>query len=305
MFLDLRTRTNSSNITSHNGIRCGDASYFRREWSWNDQSKLGTVILLQDKYRPNVDISRDGIRQLPLELLCELELIREKISAQGFNIVADDTLYQEPEYSYISQQEYTDLLEKRPDFISQFRFTTTEGEIDAKQLHERVVRGECVELTSVPKRNSFSVLRASNNLIKLLHIAYLQNLYDLHVHFDRSRTTLHISTKSTSEVGGYLRLLPPAFFLPPTPYVPYLTSTYKYTRLSCNIHHKLSQFLVTNCETLISKVPGLFYQIMISLAEDDVDSMIVKINNILDRMRNLPELGIVIATHLNLEQADF
>lgn len=305
LFLDLRNRTHCSSIVSHNGIRCGGASFFRRELGWKDESKLGTIILLQDRYRPEVDIARDGIRQLPLELMCELELIREKLQSQGFDVRADSQLSNENQYAYISQKEYMNLLKERPDFIERFSFMTTEGQIDNAQLRKKISQDGCIKLTGIPKRKSNSFYNDSNNLINFLRVAYLQDLYVLQVHFDRYRPMLFITAKSDMGHNNYPQLLPPALFLPTTQPVTYFTTQDTYCRVSCNINHKLSQFIVNNCEALECRVPGLFHEILRSISEDNSDLMITKVNDVLDRMRNLPDLGIDIDANIRLEKTDF
>ena len=80
-FLSVGEAKGIQNITAHNGIYCGDANIFIEGDSYHN---IGSILLLKDKYRPDVDISRDQIRRLSFEMACDLEIIYKQLEAQGF-----------------------------------------------------------------------------------------------------------------------------------------------------------------------------------------------------------------------------
>lgn len=54
--------TQMHGLVAYNGILCGDSRFFSLSDYWEY-----TVVLLHDKYRPKVDVARQGIRELSLE----------------------------------------------------------------------------------------------------------------------------------------------------------------------------------------------------------------------------------------------
>ena len=49
--------TQMHGIVAYNGILCGDSRFFSLSDYWEY-----TVVLLHDKYRPKVDVARQGIK---------------------------------------------------------------------------------------------------------------------------------------------------------------------------------------------------------------------------------------------------
>ena len=97
----------------------------------------------------------------------------------------------------------------------------------------------------------------------------------------------------------------PTFFLSTKKEITYLTTKSTSWRKTCNDSHRLSRFIIDNAEQLRSKVPGLFFEILRSLAEDDAKDVISVINDLLQRLRSLPDIGIVTPTDLQLCKDDF
>lgn len=100
-------------------------------------------------------------------------------------------------------------------------------------------------------------------------------------------------------------MFPPTFFLETPNGNAYLTSRSAFDRRACNASHSLSQFLMANAEQLQQRVPGLFSKMLHSLAEDGSDKIISVVNDTLDRIRSLPNIGVSVPADLRLSEKDF
>lgn len=97
----------------------------------------------------------------------------------------------------------------------------------------------------------------------------------------------------------------PTFFLATQKETKYLTHKSVYLRKACNASHPLSQFIINSARQLQRRVPGLFFEMLRSLAEDDAQTIITVINDLLKRLKNLPDIGIVVPSDLQLTKDDF
>lgn len=302
-FLLLRNSTGSRSVVAHNGIYCGNADFFYDEW--NEREKLGTIVLLKDKYRPTVDMSRDKIRQIPLEVTCDLEILRKQLESQGFEFEGSQKNLDEAHYPYISTREYVNLLKHRPDFIDRLRFSTNRGALSAVTIDEMVQKGETIKFLGCPKLNNHGYSSRNLYLYDYLCAAYLRSRYILRVDFSQYDPTIFIESRANDMQEKVTDYFSPTFFLSTKKEITYLTTKSTSWRKTCNDSHRLARFIIDNAEQLRSKVPGLFFEILRSLAEDDAKDVISVINDLLQRLRSLPDIGIVIPTDLQLCKDDF
>jgi hypothetical protein len=67
-----------------------------------------------------------------------------------------------------------------------------------------------------------------------------------------------------------------------------LSEGYACSRYYCNEAHPLSGFLIRNRAWLENHTPGLLREIMESLAEDEREELIPRVNRCLERIREYP-----------------
>lgn len=109
-FKNIINNTGVNTIVAHNGILCGDADFFFRS---SNNENLATIVLLKDKYRPYLDVARDGVRGLTLETVSEIEIIKKNLTIQGFEPDGELSELREENYSYIAMADYCKLLRER------------------------------------------------------------------------------------------------------------------------------------------------------------------------------------------------
>lgn len=302
-FLSLRNHTGSRSVVAHNGIYCGRADFFCHER--NKSQELGTIILLKDKYRPTVDVSRDKIRLIPIETACDLEILRNQLKAQGFKFEGRQDALDEANYPYISVSEYAKLLRERSDFVDRLCFSTNKGHLSAAVLEERIKEGECLEFAGCPRLNNHGYNSRNKYLYDYLCAAYLRSKYFLHADLSRYDSKIFIESKAKDIYDERVEIFSPTFFLATQNETTLLTCENEYWRRACNASHRLSQFIISNAVQLQRKVPGLFLEMLRSLAEDDMHTMIPLINDLLGRLKNLPDIGIAVPVDLQLSEDDF
>lgn len=301
-FLLVEKYNDTRSIAAHNGIYCGNADFFCCEWP--SSQTLGAIVLLKDKYRPMVDVSRDKIRKIPIEVACDLEMMRKQLKRQGFIFegkqgVLDDN------YSHISVREYVELINLRPDFIERLFISTDKGELSVDVLEEKIRQGERIEFTGIPRLKSRGYGIPDMHLSDYLCAAYLRNKYTLRLEISQYNSKIFIESKKEEINDENIDFFPPTFFISTDKETKYLTCRNEYQRKGCNVSHRLSKFIISNVKQLQYRVPGLFVEMLRSLAEDDAARMISVVNDLLGRLRSLPDIGIAVPTDLKLSEKDF
>lgn len=302
-FLSLRNSTGSRSLVAHNGVYCGSADFFYYEW--NQREELGTIILLKDNYRPAVDVSRDRIRQITIETACDLEILRNQLKIQGFKVEARHQVLDEANYPYISAGEYMNLLNSRPDFISRLRFFTSEGVLSATAIDEKVKKGNRIQFINCPRLNNHGYSSRNKYLYDYLCAAFLRSKYILSADVSQHRSEIVIEGIATDTYDKITKIFSPTFFLATQKETKFLTNKSGYWRKACNESHRLSQFIIGNAEQLQRRVPGLFFEMLRSLAEDDAQICIGVINDLLMRLKNITDIGITVPSDLQLSNDDF
>ena len=128
-FKNIGNRIGTYGILAHNGIFCGQDNFFYEEFY---DHNLVTIVLFKDKYRPYLDISRDGVRAFTLEAASEIEIIRRNLINEHFLINFNSLDVDKKNYSYIVMADYCKLLSERNDLAKQLFFNTNEGLLSDK-----------------------------------------------------------------------------------------------------------------------------------------------------------------------------
>lgn len=304
-FKEIRNNTGLYSVAAHNGILCGDANFFSN--SQSNSNNIGTILLLKDKYRPSVDVARDGIRKLTLEAFSDIEIIKNRIEANGFEISCDMSKLDVENIPYIPMINYLSLLNERTDLIEQLFFRVDNQWCSFEELQQKIKKSEKVELQEFPqlcKRSSW-YYNKNKSLFNYICAAYLRKKCSLRVSFDSYFTKIYVVNKEDDNLKEYIYIFPPNFFLLPLKEdCAYLTSKTPYSRYSCNARHPLSQFVLKNGQILKQHVPGIFKEILRSLAEDEEVDLITNINEMLAHLRNLPGDLVAVPSNLILTEND-
>ena len=83
-----------------------------------------------------------------------------------------------------------------------------------------------------------------------------------------------------------------------------LTTESAYSRYACNEYQRLSQFILKNGGKLSKHVPGIFRELLRTLAEEGKDELINKVNSLLESLRKVPGGLFEISDELFLSKQD-
>lgn len=290
-------RTQFNNIAAHNGILCGDSKFFCSP-AWREP-ELGTVILLQDRYRPGVDVARLGIRELSLEMSCDMELMRRRFTQERFIFLHSARALLKDKPQVIPEAIYSLLLMKRPDLEKRLIFDTDKGRHGCDALKKLIAEHKQLTLQNTPSRTD-----ECGQLLYQLQITYLKQNYGLCMTRDSFFDKVCIRRKGKDLIEKTAHIFPPALFLHTNKKYKYLRRKSSYVHFSCNAEHRLSQFMLKNGELLHQKVPGILKELIRILQEEDGSNLVQKVNNLLACLRNLPGQPITVPDDIFLTEDD-
>lgn len=303
-FLSISQITGHTNIVSHNGILCGDADFFCK--SDKAYNMLGIIMLLKDKYRPDLYVARDGIQDIPLELACDLASIHLRLQKDNINLNAADKPFGKTIFSYISTKMYWDILDSRPDICDHLQIYSDAAPYLINSIPDLLVEREAIVLDDPDLLHG---LKTMDSLYKNLCIAYLRKTLSLRVAFIPNE--LYFTEKIYIVKGiekldlAYLEVFPAQFFLLPLDESsPYLTNSYAHTRRACNAKHRLSQFMINNVSLLQKYVPGILTGLIHTLAECSGELLINNVNSFIKRLRKIKSVQAEVPAGLELTDSD-
>lgn len=293
-------------ILSHNGIICYKNIRGIYKSSYLDDPEIGSrflsIIMLKDKYRPMINLSRNNIEQLNLETACALRIF-DKIVSYG---VLEDDIYQmiNKNCSYLPMKSYLQMLADYPEWERVLIFNSEAGKITAEEL-ERVIdeKGICVL--------NFLCIRSQRNLYSELCFAYLKNNYTLYLNCEKAEHSVFYLERFTvvkKQVGDEsdAAVFPPSFcfeFSEDGPNYDMVKNCIK-IKTHCNKEHRLVKFLEKNSKILEDKVPGLWHKMLSFLMNEYGTTLVRDVNLILNDLRKITDLEIPIPDSLFLSEAD-
>lgn len=302
-FKNIITKVGTYSIAAHNGIWCGDADFF---FDNRNNKNLATIVLLKDKYRPYLDVARDGVRGLTLESVSEVEIMKSNLVNQGFSIDGSLSGLREQNFSYLAMADYGKLLHERGDLAKQLVFDTSEGKLSNESLADIALTKKKIVYKSCPNiSNNLRYWRRNRNLYDYICAAFLRDNYLLQIEFAAYSNKVYISKKEKEVPDDYKKTFPACFFLPEVNHnCDILTGKSVFDRYACNEYHRLSQFLLKNGMKLNKHVPGIFGELLRILAEDEADELIENVNSQLENLRRFPGGLFEVPDELFLSEKD-
>lgn len=294
-FSSIFDRALLSDVVAHNGILCGDSGVLL---DIGGRCRLGAIILLQDKYRPGVDVARLGIRELSLETACDLVLIQTVLNQEGFGASIGSIPLRDKPWM-IPEAIYRSLLIKRPDLGKRLLFKTNKGYCGHDKLKELMAEYGRLQLNPHVFR-----MDERNRLLYQLQITYLKQRYGLYVAMGSYLDEVYITERGDYPTRNVDDIFPAAIFLCPKEECEYLMRGINFYRYFCNAEHRFSKFLLNNGRLLHQKVPGILKELIRVLQEEKGDSLVQKVNNLLLCLRSLPGQPIPVPDDVFLTPDD-
>ncbi len=290
-------------ILSHNGIICQKELERRENTCRAKRTRILSIIMLKDKYRPIINLARDSMEQLNLETVCALGIL-EKTVPLGVLDGRYDNLITKMSYSYISLKRYQKLLEDHSEWEVMLRFDTEAGKMTAEELRSKINKEGELVLNS-------SEEYMEGNLYLELCFAYLKSNYTLYLNctattplFSPLPTFTVVNKKAEDEMKE--AELPPLFCFDFSENEPTYDEVKNCIKANgfCNKEHRLVKFLEKNSKVLKSKAHGLWNKILRVLVQEDGNTLVQEVDLILDDLRKITDLEIYIPDSLYLTKTD-
>lgn len=303
-FFNIYNRIGMDTIASHNGVLCGDSiQLFRTSWRGDT---LGTIVLFSDEYSPGVDLSRSEIRELSLEMACDIMLIKEELEREGYWIrsYSEELLKENP--WMIPTLAYRTIAEKRPDLKERLVVNAVKDACRWKEVKERIKQEKRMLLSWNIYNLGATHLNIQNpmDLKKQLSLACLKRDYDLRMSMNKDSDEIYIRERTEERPELHDDIFPPSLFLYPEVECRYLAREWSGHRHFCNADHRLSKFMLENAELLQQRVPGILKEMIRILQEANGEKLISGINDLLNRLRSLPNQPIQVPPDLCLTMED-
>lgn len=303
-FLNIYSSIGMENIAAHNGIFCGDGGrLFDTAFAFDD---LGSIVLLADQYRPGVDIARSAIREISLEMACDMELVEEAIGREGYWIRTDfEKLLKDKPWT-IPTSAYQSLIQKRTDLLEGFLVGTRNSMLAGEQAQAQIGQQKITVFHLKAINFKIAGLRIRNpmNLKSQLIFAYLKLEYSLRMNMNKDLDEIFIQKKSESPPERNSEIFPPSLFIYPEDECSYLARESSGNRHFCNAGHRLSQFMLKNADVLQKKVPGILKEMIRILQEEDGEALVSEMNHLLNCLRGLPGQLVQVPPDLCLSAED-
>lgn len=286
-------------IIGHNGI----VAETNKEILEGEEIGLGAIILLKDKYRPNIDVSRNNIKSLNATSAIALSLLKEQMIRHDIKINLDFSELADAQYRYILLSQWFDILKDMDDIINYLVVKTEKGYRSLDELNTDVQTEGLAFVSEIDISDYLYVPSYSNNkILRYITIALLRQNFKC-MYLDDRR--IRIESPNGNETYNIVDF-PVMFFMD------FLgdnqnkfASVFEFHRDTCNKNHAFSQWIIANQSVLRERVPGILFEINKCIMEDDSEKIILKIKGWLDIIKALPGNPISVPDNIYLSEADF
>lgn len=275
----------SGTIVAFNGILADQSQLLGKTDGF-----VGMILLLQQRYRPEVNLARDTISELPLEALAVLGILRRKLRF-NYGYRNEPEAFQTSRFCLKTEEELQALLEEEPALKDEIRL----GTHTLREAEELLGQGKVVELSSVSKHSLYDML-------------CLTAAKKLGTVFRSTKGFSKIELCSGAEVNSTTSFPASLFIAWKGSSAPFASiRNYWDSRINFyNSEHPVSQWLIGHQRELMEKAPGIYN----TLLEDmimvtDSKKLCEKLNDGLRRLQSIPGNSYEVTDNLFLKESDF
>ncbi len=292
-FSSITPEFNKSNYVCHNGVLITHTSGADIE----PRDMRSTYLLLKDRYCPKVDISRNEILSLPLEVRC----ILEAVDSQTNGVFKEGCLNFQNHYLVkigsigSTLRDYWQVLTRLPFLETSIKFPTAFGDMPLFELKQYVERQESV-FTYWDRLPPF-------------HRAVLLKEFTLKADFidegGYQERIIYIEKKQTCLYEESHLELPPGLFLHPIkPTAKKLALIHEgiVGKLVYNAEHPFSIWLLKNQKVLQRDFTGLYNMMIAALSSSLFDRAVESLNFSLAKLRHSPQFPMEVPDDLSLDK---
>ena len=251
---------------------------------------IGMILLLQQRYRPEVNLARDTISGLPLEALAVLEIVQKKLKLYRAFWEPPEA-FQTSRFCLRTEEEFQALLEEQPALKDELRL----GTHTLREAAELLGQGKVVEMSGVN----------INSLYDMLCLAAAKKLGTVFRDTkDYSKLELCRGTEANSTTS-----FPVSLFIAWKGGSAQFASVEDYWNSHINFYnpeHPVSQWLIGHQRELMEKVPGIYNTLLEDMIMvSDSGKLCEKLNDGLRRLQSIPGNPYEVTDSLFLKKSDF
>lgn len=265
-------------VAAHNGVRCSDAEILTKT---GYEGRTQAILLLKDGYRPELDVSRTKLHRLPLAADLELAMLRREWKLERFYFYKEELW--ETEYWRIPGSRYLEVMDEHPQLEERLRVKTDHGAVSLQEIPALLRRFPEIRLWNRPVLCDSIGYSTKRFLYEYGILACLRRDHTL-----LGRDGSLWLRPATGDPSRDWEEFPPSFFLPVEGVNGKLAERFASGRYYCNEAHPLSGFLIRNRPWLEAHTPGLLREIMESLAKDNREELIPRVNQCLQYLQEYP-----------------
>lgn len=277
-----RLSVDSRTIVSFNGILADQSQLLGMS-----SGLIGVLLLLQQKYRPEVNLSRDTISELPLEAAAALAILQEKLGFI-FGYAEPPEAFQPNQFLLKTEEDLQSLL----DHLPALKEALWLGPYTLSEAEELLQDQEALDI--------FNIMRDSLYDVLCLAAAKQMGTVSRNFSFDCGYI-LHGTANDTTTASFPATL----FFVPEDETAPLGNISSVFTN-SYNREHPFSQWLIAHQTKLLEMVPGIYNTLLEDMVmSTDKAELPARLNDGLKRLQNMAGNPFHVTDDLFLKESDF
>lgn len=273
----------SGTITAFNGILADQSQLLGKA-----DGLVGMILLLQQKYRPEVNLARDTISELPLEALAVLSVLRQKLKFD-YGYGNQPEAFQIGQFCLRTEEELQMLLEEQPALMDELQL----GDCTVRKAEKLLEAGNVLNL------RGFEI----DSIYDMLCLAAAKKLGTV---FGNAGGYPTISLRSGKGVN-FTSAFPVSLF------VAWKGNSTKFAKIRgrrgfnfYNPKHPVSQWLIGHRRELVEKAPGIYIAMLENMIlAGDAEKLREKLNDGLRRLQSIPGNPYEVTNNLFLKESDF
>lgn len=275
----------SKTVVAFNGILADHAPLLG-----NSDQFVGGILLLQENYRPEVNLARDTISALPLEAVAVLDILQRKLRL-GFGYKGVPDVLRPERFLLRTERELQAVLENRPILEDELRL----GDYTPRDGERRLEAGKPVQLGDVRK----------DSIYDMLSLASAKRQGTVRRRIGRGGSPMLYGGASGSVTADFPATL---FFAPERDGEPFghITGHYLNYANYYNQEHPFSRWLIAHRGELMREAPGIYNALLEGmLTATDQDKLREDLNRGLKRLQSIPGNPHRVTDDLFLRESDF
>lgn len=304
-------------LMAHNGIVIETVKNVLKP----SNNNLGCIVLLKDKFRPNMDISRNEVSNLNVMTEATLCLLEERITSQCFDVELDLSEFEDAQYRFFSLSQWLKVsknIEGLSDLL-QIQTSNCSQTLPLSRMRETfrsyneiasLVQSEgrvSLPMITCSFSNSFPYGNENYMVLSYMTLALLRSNFKCTFvnQYLGERVIIRPFSDNAREIAN-IENFPVALFMDfseenKNKFAHKVASQ----RNVCNVDHLFSKWLIDNQLVLKDRTPGILFELIRNVIEADANELIPNVKELLDKIKNVPNNPIPVPDDIYLTEDDF